>query len=54
MSKAGPGLAPNCESQSGKVSPTGAKKIFSAGGVKGSQPKAPILKPGQSSKMTGK
>jgi hypothetical protein len=54
MSNAGPGLSPNKQSQSGKVAPHGAKKIFSAGGVKGSQPKAPQLQPGQSSKHTGK
>lgn len=54
MARPGPGESPNKQAASGKVAAVPGKKIFSAGGVKGSQPKAPSLKPGQSSKRTGK
>lgn len=55
MARPGPGLSPNKQSATGKVAVVEHKKIFSGrGGPEGSQPKAPILKPGQSSKITGK
>jgi len=55
MSKAGAGVSPNKQSATGKVAAVPGKKIFGkSGGVASAAPKAPILKPGQASKITGR
>jgi hypothetical protein len=54
MANVGPGTAPNKQAATQKVAAQPGKKIFSSGGIKNSQPKAPSLKPGQTPKTTGK
>jgi hypothetical protein len=54
MSKAGAGVSPNKQSATGKVAAVPGKKIFGKSGVASASPKAPSLKPGQSSKITGR
>jgi len=50
MSKAGPGMSPNKEAQTQRVSPTGPKKIFVKGGISAARaPRAPSRSPGQAS-----
>jgi hypothetical protein len=53
MANAGPGLSPNKQAATGKVSATEPKKIFRStadGGVNSKSPKAPSRSPGQASK----
>lgn len=57
MANAGPGLSPNKQASTGKVQAQEPKKIFRPtkdGGLNSKAPKAPQLKPGQASKITGR
>lgn len=55
MSTAGPGLSPNKQAATGKVPEQPPKKIFASGGLQNCKaPKAPELRPGQASKITGR